>query len=404
MVRLAIWDVDGQSRVCDDVGRNLTQIEWNQYLPASQLYHLTCPEWPEANMGTVKISIYSSKSKEDWINAATAAFNAAQVKIASGETVLVTVTQVNSGGSMQDILDGKIHPTVWSPGDQSWVEQANAIWQARTGRPLVSENCAPTVYDPIGFAMWRPMAEAMGWPDQAIGWDRLAALATDPQGWAAYAHPEWGQFKFGHTNPDYSNSGLLILTALAYDRLGLTSELTPELVKSDAVISAIKELEQYTIVYGKQSENLLALMVQRGPAYLHAVNTNEAEVLKTNAKYAHLLPFPLVFIFPAHGTFWAQHPFCTLDTAWVTKEQHEAARLYEDYLLAPEQQALAVDKGLRPADQSIPLHTPIALENGTDPGVTPATLPRLLSPVSAVADAIKDIFHLAERRDIPTEP
>ena len=200
--------------------------------------------------------------------------------------------------------------------------------------------------------MWRPMAEAMGWPDQAIGWDRLAALAADPQGWAVYGHPEWGQFKFGHTLPDYSNSGLLILTALAYDKLGLTSELTPELVKSDAVISAMHEVEQYTIVYGKQSENLLALMVQRGPSYLHAVNTNEAEVLKTNAKYGNLLPFQLVFIFPAHGTFWAQHPYCILDAAWVTKEQHEAARLYEDYLLAPEQQALAVDKGLRPADQS----------------------------------------------------
>jgi Ca-activated chloride channel family protein len=248
------------------------------------------------------------------------------------------------------------------------------------------------------------MAEAMGWPAQAIGWDRLAALAADPQGWAAYGHPEWGQFKFGHTLPDYSNSGLLILTALAYDRLGLTSELTPELVKSDAVISAIREVEQYTIVYGKQSEKLLALMAQRGPSYLHAVNTNEAEVLKTYAKYGNLLPFPLVFVFPAHGTFWAQHPYCILDAEWVTKEQHEAARLYQDYLLAPEQQALAVDKGLRPANQTISLHAPIAMDNGTDPSVTPATVPSLPSPLSPVADAIKEVFHWVERKDIPIEP
>ena len=117
-----------------------------------------------------------------------------------------------------------------------------------------------------------------------------------------------------------------------------------------------------------------------------------------------MLPFPLVFIFPAHGTFWAQHPYCILDAEWVTQEQHEAARLYEDYLLAPEQQALAVDKGLRPVNQSISLHAPIALENGTDPNVTPATVPSLLSPLSAVADAIKEVFHLVERIDIPTRP
>jgi len=260
------------------------------------------------------------------------------------------------------------------------------------------------VNDPIGFAMWRPMAEALGWPDQAISWDSFAALAADPQGWGMYGHPEWGKFKFGHTLPDSSNSGLLIMAALAYDKLGLTSGLTPALVKSDAVINAMREVEQYTIVYGTQSEDLLALMVNGGPSYLHAVNTNEAEVLKTNAKYGNLLPFQLVFIFPAHGTFWAQHPFCILDAEWVAEEQHEAAQLYEDYLLAPEQQSLAVDKGLRPANQTIPLHAPIALENGTDPRVTPATVPSLLSPFSAAADAIKEVFHLAERKDIPAEP
>ncbi len=401
---VTFWNVDWQSQVCEVVGRNLTQIEWERYLPSGQSYHKTCPNWPEDPFDKVNISVYSSKSKEDWINAVTAAFNEEQFKTASGKTVVVTVSQVNSGGSMQDILDGKIRPTVWSPGDQSWVDQANQTWQARTGRPLVSEKCAPTVYDPIGFAMWRPMAEAMGWPNQTISWDSLAALAANPQGWAAYGHPEWGQFKFGHTNPDSSNSGLLIMAALAYDRLGMTAGLTPDLVKSDAVISAIREVEKYTIVYGKQSENLLALMVQRGPSYLHAVNTNEAEVLKTNAKYGNLLPYQLAFVYPAHGTFWAQHPFCILDGEWVTEEQREAAQLFEDYLLAPEQQALAVDKGLRPADQTIPLHNPIALDNGTDPSVTPATVPSLLSPLSDVADAIKEVFHLAERRDIPTEP
>jgi Ca-activated chloride channel family protein len=401
----AYWDVDWQHHICESAGRNLTRLEWEQYLPPDQPYRKTCAEWPADNVDKVEISVYSSKSKEDWINAATAAFNAAQAKTTSGKTVVVTVTHVNSGGSMHDILDGKIHPTVWSPGDQSWVDTLNEEWQlAHNSRPLISKACVPTVNNPVGFAMWRPMAEAMGWPGRPIGWDKIVALAADPQGWALYGHPEWGQFRFGQTRPDSSNSGLLLMTALAYDRLGLTTGMTPGLVRSGPMMRAMIALSQRTIVYGTQSENLLSLMVSRGPFYLHAVDTNETELLKTNAKYGNLLPFQLAFIVPAHGTFWSPHPYCILDADWVTAEQHEAAQLYEDYLLAPEQQVMAVDKGLRPADQTIPLHEPISTGNGTDPNITPAIVPSLNSPSTSVAEAIIEVFHQTERKDIPTVP
>jgi Ca-activated chloride channel family protein len=305
---------------------------------------------------------------------------------------------------MEDILDGKIQPTVWSPGDQTWVDQANQGWQDRTGQRLISDPCAPLIQDPIGFAMWRPMAEAMGWPDQPIGWETFAALAADPQGWAVYGHPEWGEFKFGHTLPDESNSGLLIMAALAHERLGMTGELTPEMIKSEPVVDAMQEVEEYTVAYGTQSDRLIAVMVQSGSSDLHAVTTNEAEVLKSNAKYRKWLQDPLVFIFPDQGSFWVQHPFCILDAEWVTEEQHEAAQIYADYLLSPEQQARAVEKGLRPADKILTLQSPISLDNGTDPRITPATHPSLpiLSP--AVAEAIKEVFQLVKRTDLPIHP
>ena len=34
-----------QNRLCGLVGRNLTQSEWNQFLPG-QPYQRTCPQWP----------------------------------------------------------------------------------------------------------------------------------------------------------------------------------------------------------------------------------------------------------------------------------------------------------------------------------------------------------------------
>src|SRR5574341_1340352 len=75
-----------------------------------------------APAGAVEISFYSSNTKEDWINAVTESFNAAQIKVKSGEPIFVRVTHVTSGGSQSDILSGKIKPIAWSPGDQSWVD------------------------------------------------------------------------------------------------------------------------------------------------------------------------------------------------------------------------------------------------------------------------------------------
>ncbi len=362
---------------------------------ASVLFGAGCQVQPSAN--TVEIALYSSSTKEDWINAVTESFNAAQIRIASGKLVRVRVTQVNSGDSKLAILEGKIQPTLWSPGDRSWVAGANQRWKQLTGKLLISGDCPETIYEPTGFAMWRPMAEAMGWPDQAIGWEDMLRLADDPAGWARYGHAEWGQLKLGQTDPNSSNSGLLILTALAYSTLGLTEEPTPEEVNSKTFVDAMSLVNRHTVYREAQSRLLIERMVLGGPNELHAVNTNEAEVLKSNTRYGNLLQYPLAFVFPAEGSFWGGHPMCILDADWVTAEQREAAEIYTRYLLEPEQQALAVTKGLRPANPIVPLHAPISLQNGTDPRVTPETAPALVSPSPEVAQAIQAVFDLVTK-------
>ncbi len=56
----------------------------------------------------------------------------------------------------------------------------------------MTEACEPTIYSPSGIAMWRPMAEALGWPAKPISWKTIIELAADPQGWSRYGHPGWG--------------------------------------------------------------------------------------------------------------------------------------------------------------------------------------------------------------------
>lgn len=353
----------------------------------------------EAPKNAVVISLASSNTKTNWINEVAKQFNEAQLKTSSGSVIFIEVSHVTSGGSMNAILDGNSEPTAWSPGDGSWVEQANQTWQTRNNKPLASEACLSTVYAPLGFAMWRPMAEVLGWPDTPIGWDDIVKLAADPNGWASYGRPEWGKFTFGHTHPAYANSGLLSMTSFVYGVAANSDNLTVEEIYSEQVQNAMATLEQNTAKYGRQAPALLELMAKEGTSYLHAAAVPEADVVRFNIERGDELSLPLAFIFPKNGTIWAEHPYCILDNAdWVSPEQAEAARIFRDYLLAKEQQEMAIDNYLRPLDSSIALHAPLSLENGTDPRVTPSTVRPLPSPNADISAAVIDIFRINKRK------
>lgn len=353
----------------------------------------------EAPRNALKITLASSNTKRNWLNQVANQFNDAKLKTSSGSPIFVEVSHVTSGGSMNAILDGSLEPTSWSPGDGSWVAQANETWQQRNNKPLASQDCAPTIYAPLGFAMWRPMAETLGWPDTPIGWDDIVALASDPNGWATYGRPEWGKFTFGHTHPAYANSGLLSMTGFVHGVAPNPGNLTVDDVYSEQVQNAMAALEQNTAKYGRQAPALLELMASKGTSYLHAAAVPEADTVRFNIERGDELSLPLAFIFPKNGTIWADHPICILDNApWVSAEDAEAAGIFKDYLLAQEQQALAVANYLRPLDSSIEIQAPLSLENGTDPRVTPATVRALPSPTAEISAAVVDTFKINKRK------
>ena len=347
--------------------------------------------------GTILLSIASSNTKQNWLNQVVESFNEAGHQTASDMAIVAEVEHVTSGGSMNAILDGELKPVVWSPGDPSWVEQINTTWQQRNNRSINSEECQPTVYAPLGFAMWRPMAEALGWPDEPIGWDTIVELAADPAGWASYGRPEWGQFRFGHTHPGYANSGLLSMTAFVHGVVDSEGQLAPAQVYEAE--EAMRALEHSTSKYGRQAPALLELMASQGPSFLHAAAVPEADTVRFNVERSDELAFPLAFIFPSAGTIWANHPYCILDNAdWVSDDQAEAAVIFQKYLADRERQELAVDNYLRPLDSSIALHAPMSLENGTDPGVTTDQIPALPSPDADVSAAVIDLFGITKRK------
>jgi Ca-activated chloride channel homolog len=349
--------------------------------------------------GTVVVTVASSNTKQTWLDNVTTKFNASNPKTPSGKNIQVQVKHVTSGASLEDIQNGLSQPVVWSPGDQSWIAQLNQTWQQRNNQPIASQACKATIYAPVGFVMWRPMAELLGWPDKPIGWDTIVSLASDPNGWATYGRPEWGQFRFGHTHPEYANSGLLAMTSFVYGVSSKGLNLTAQDVYADEVETAMTALEQVTSKYGRSAPLILDLMARQGTSYLHAAAVPEADAVKFNIERGNELSQPLAFIFPEGGTIWADHPYCILDNAeWVTDEQVEAAKVFESFLLAKEQQEMAIDAYLRPLDKTISLRAPMTLENGTDSRVTIDTYPALPSPNADISKAVIDLFNITKRK------
>ena len=347
----------------------------------------------------IRLSIASSSTKQAWMQQTAARFQDQAITTRAGRPIRVEVTPVSSGGSLKEILGGRLKPAVWSPGSESWIQQLQAERQRRGEPALFEGSCTPTIYSPLGFAMWRPMAEALGWPDRPVGWRTLVELAADPEGWKRYGHPEWGKFYLGHAHPKYGNSGLLTMTSFVYGMAGKTADLRARDVYSEKVEEALRAIARNTAKYGVVTEDLVDLMAREGPAYLHAVATYESDAVRMNLERARELRFPVAFLFPAEGTFWGGHPYCILERAsWVSPEQAEAAAWFLDFLLAEAQQADAIDSLLRPLDGRIPLHAPLDLAHGTDPRITPQQVPALPEPDAEVSAAIIDLFLLTKRK------
>jgi Ca-activated chloride channel family protein len=213
------------------------------------------------------------------------------------------------------------------------------------------------------------MAEALGWPDEPLGWADIAELSTSEEGWAAYGYPEWGEFKLGHTHPNHSNSGIVSIIAETYAGTGKQRDLTVDDLADPNARNFVAAVESSIIHYGRSTGFFASRMFERGPSYLSAAVMYENLVVAQESKRlsGESFQLPVVAIYPKEGTFWSNHPYAILNAPWVTDEQCEAAEAFEAFLLDRPQQLRALEYGFRPADPSIPLTAPLDAAHGVDP-------------------------------------
>jgi Ca-activated chloride channel family protein len=312
------------------------------------------------------------------------AFNGAKDAKVAGQCIVARPRRVSSGSAAQLLVDGwpdpatnGVPPVVWSPAASAW----GAIVNQRAGR-VVAPPARPFMVTPLVLAMPKPMADALGYPANPVGFADIVKLAQDPQGWARYGHPEWGPFRLGKTNPTVSTSGLNFTLAEYYAATGKRRDLSLEDLARPDVGAFAAGVESSVVHYGDTTLTFLDNWYRadaRGTAltYASAVAVEEKSILDYNAGNPDgiLDPgevpkpprVPLVAVYPAEGTLYSDNPFFVLDAPWVTDRQKQAAAVFQDFVLRPENQAKVLAAGFRPGNPSVPLGAPITTANGVDP-------------------------------------
>src|SRR5262245_16939129 len=165
--------------------------------------------------------------------------------------------------------------------------------------------------------MWKSMADKLRAEKKEIGWADIHALAKDPKGWESVGAPLWGEFRFAHTHPAFSNSGLISLLAQIYAATDKDRGLTVDDLKDPKVAKYLEEIERSVVHYGHSTGFFGKKMAANGKQYLSAAVLYENMVIES---YDQKLRDPLVAIYPKEGTFWSDHPIGLVQRDWVTAE------------------------------------------------------------------------------------
>ena len=313
-------------------------------------------------------------------------FNGSDEAHVGDNCVFARVQSKSSGGAAQllasewdEETEGP-RPVIWSPAASSWGAVLNQRLED-DGREPIAGDFTSFMLTPLVIAMPRPMAEALGWPDEPLGYADILTLARDPEGWSAHGHPEWGAFRLGKTNPNFSTSGLSALIAQAYAANGKTSGLSIEDLDKTTTTEFARSVEAAVVHYGDTTLTFMNNWFradQRGNpfGYVSAVAAEEKSVIDYNTGNPDGIlqegeeprppRIPLVAIYPEEGTLYSDNPLFVLDAEWVDDDQAAGAQLFIDFVQEPANQRKVLEFGFRPGNPDVQIGAPIDGAHGVD--------------------------------------
>jgi Ca-activated chloride channel family protein len=302
--------------------------------------------------GKITIGIAYGTEKRHWLQWAVEEF----ARRSEGQTVQVDLIPMGSMEGAHAILDRDERIHVWAPASKMYLNTFLRDWEAKyQGNPIVrGEDLALT---PMVIVMWRERYDAFMIKAPEVSLKILGYGMNAKTGWGAIAgKPEWGHFKFGHTHPNQSNSGLMTLVLLAYGYHQKRSGLTVSDVMSRDFQDYLAWFERGVTGLSNSTGNMMREMIYKGPVSFDGLMVYESVAIdyfkKAEGRWGQLH-----VVYPDYN-IWNDNPYYILDTPWTTEAHQRAAGVFLEFLMSEPIQARALDHGFRPGNTSVPIRGP----------------------------------------------
>jgi len=304
-------------------------------------------------VGALEIGIAYGTEKERWLKPAIEQF----AKTPEGQGVRVNLIPKGSLEAARAIVAGDQSIQVWSPASSIYKDVFLAEWQVKNSgaNPIAKET--QLALTPMVFVMWGERHEAFVSKYQTVSFKTIGQALAEKGGWDSIAkHPEWGLFKFGHTHPNQSNSGLATLVLMAYNFHNKTRQLVLADIVNVEFQQWMGSIEQAVTGLPSGTGAMMTDMVLKGPSAYDVVSVYE-NVAIDFLKNAEGRWGPIRIAYPEQNV-WNDNPYYILDVPGSSKEQRRAAEALMNFLMSEKLQKQALDHGFRPGNPDVPIRTP----------------------------------------------
>src|SRR5215475_13429378 len=215
-----------------------------------------------SNSPDVEIGIAYGTEKQRWLEWAVQQF----AQTSEGNHIKINLIPMGSQEGAHAILEGDKRINAWSPASSVYKDVFLQDWQVKySGSPFVREESLALT--PMVFVIWDERYQAFRQKYKELSFQTISQALQEKGGWNTIAaKPEWGLFKFGHSHPLQSNSGLMTIVLAAYSYQNKTNNLNLKDVVDVGFQNWLEKLELSANGMSNSTGNMMKEMVLKGPS------------------------------------------------------------------------------------------------------------------------------------------
>ncbi len=305
----------------------------------------------------LEVQVVTALAVEPWVSQAAETYNASEPYL-DERRVVVEIIPMQGLSALNKWSRGEFDrvPTAWLAESRVWVEQANANSLERTGQDIFLNGgryrSQPVALSPLVWGIWQEPFETLTtyFGTEDISWDQLHEASLEESWEALGGDADWGQFNLVVAHPVRDPAGLTAMVGAAGEFFDNPS-LTVDELEDPAFLDWLSDLFDTVVDFSPVgAENMLLYGRSNGDAGQLVESFLLTEMAGVQSRWGETIQ--IVYPDPIS---WFDFPFSIYMGNETTAEEKQAALDFKEFLLSAEQQAIALDYGLRPACPECPI-------------------------------------------------